>query len=99
MRIIRWPRSIWLLKVIMGEPDDRGQMTDQKRRSSPRTRIGAKLERHDCGTDLPPPLWGRVGEGGRSWFVWHVHARQQRPPPPSPPPLWGGESIAAPLSL
>src|SRR5216683_5757264 len=32
---------------------------------------------------LPPPLWGRVGVGGRE--VWHIRCPTRRPPPPTPP--------------
>src|SRR5689334_18248844 len=32
---------------------------------------------------LPPPLWGRVGEGGSGFFTGCV--RQLLPPPPTPP--------------
>src|SRR5262249_57782997 len=32
---------------------------------------------------LPPPLWGRVGEGGGA--VMHRRCLTQRPPPPAPP--------------
>ena len=32
---------------------------------------------------LPPPLWGRAGEGGRCWCTRCV--RQLLPPPPTPP--------------
>src|SRR5262245_6257745 len=33
--------------------------------------------------ELPPPLWGRVGVGGRA--VWHPRSHTARPPPPPPP--------------
>src|SRR5215831_14843772 len=41
---------------------------------------------------LPPPLWGRVGVGGREVVAMLCHF--SRPPPPSP--QRGGEELAAP---
>src|SRR5262249_40908370 len=45
---------------------------------------------------LPPPLWGRVGVGGRA--VGRSRCHLARPPPPTPPNK-GGEEFAATSNL
>src|SRR5262249_60276841 len=42
---------------------------------------------------LPPPLWGRVGEGGGA--VMHDHSLRRRPPPPAPPHKGEGRALSA----
>src|SRR5258708_13169812 len=44
-----------------------------------------RCRRAACGTLglLPPPLWGRVGEGGGAWG--NSRASTSGPPPPTPP--------------
>src|SRR5262249_49303479 len=45
---------------------------------------------HNATALLPPPLWGRVGEGGRSYCVSYVTNLH---PTPNPSPQGGGEQI------
>src|SRR5262249_29686909 len=40
---------------------------------------------------LPPPLWGRAGEGG--WCVWQHWCTNLATPTPNPSPQGGGEYI------
>src|SRR5262249_53463069 len=42
---------------------------------------------------LPPPLWGRVGEGGDA--VMHQRCLTRRPPPPTPPHKGEGSAPSA----
>jgi hypothetical protein len=48
---------------------------------------------------LPPPLWGRVGEGGGA--VWQRRRFNLATPTPNPSPQGGGERTesAAPLCI
>ena len=60
-----------------------------------RRRTSKNLVEMECSTSgngglLPPPLWGRGGEGGRSCDASGV--RQLLPPPPTPPHKWEGSA-------
>src|SRR5262249_44458349 len=45
---------------------------------------------------LPPPLWGRGGEGGGA--VMHERCLAQLPPPPTPPHKGEGSTPSLPLA-
>src|SRR5258706_10236878 len=48
---------------------------------------------------LPPPLWGRVGEGGGSRGKWRRLIATAATPTPDPSPQGGGEKDSARVKL
>ena len=67
-----------------------------RRSNSP---LGAEIGERSNGKLglLPPPLWGRGGEGGRCCFTRCV--RQLLPPPPTPPHKGEGSTPSARQAL
>src|SRR5258707_3570835 len=59
-----------------------------KRRGGSRQALSVATQAVARQRCLPPPLWGRVGVGGREANVWRCYTL--RPPPPPPPPHGGG---------